>query len=141
MRSSTLARQVDQYPDLESNQDLDLRRVQCDPLHHRDIRADDWICTSINRFTGPAPFSIEPRRHVAYKHEREDSNPVWRLWRPLALPGAHSCEAQELSLPSLIDNHFSSDTFQYASLTNFDQLSIRTVWRAYIGFHNGRTGA
>jgi hypothetical protein len=24
------------YPDLESNQDLDLRRVQCDPLHHRD---------------------------------------------------------------------------------------------------------
>ena len=25
-----------QYPDLESNQDLDLRRVQCDPLHHRD---------------------------------------------------------------------------------------------------------
>ena len=26
-----------QYPDLESNQDLDLRRVRCDPLHHRDI--------------------------------------------------------------------------------------------------------
>ena len=25
-----------QYPDLESNQDLDLRRVRCDPLHHRD---------------------------------------------------------------------------------------------------------
>src|SRR5262249_50594185 len=25
-----------QYPDLESNQDLDLRRVQCDPLQHRD---------------------------------------------------------------------------------------------------------
>src|SRR5579872_1335865 len=24
------------YPDLESNQDLDLRRVQCDPLHYRD---------------------------------------------------------------------------------------------------------
>ena len=28
--------------------------------HHR---ADDWIRTSIYRFTGPAPFSIEPRRH------------------------------------------------------------------------------
>lgn len=25
-----------QYLDLESNQDLNLRRVQCDPLHHRD---------------------------------------------------------------------------------------------------------
>jgi hypothetical protein len=25
-----------EYPDLDSNQDLDLRRVQCDPLHHRD---------------------------------------------------------------------------------------------------------
>ena len=32
-------------------------------------------------------------------------------------------------------------TFQYASLTNFDQLSIRAVWRAYSGFHCGRTGA
>ena len=27
-----------------------------------NIRADDWICTSIERFTGPPPFSIEPRR-------------------------------------------------------------------------------
>src|SRR5579872_5926951 len=26
------------YPDLDSNQDLDLRRVQCDPLHYRDRR-------------------------------------------------------------------------------------------------------
>lgn len=30
-----------QYPDLESNQDLDLRRVRCDPLHHRDNRKDE----------------------------------------------------------------------------------------------------
>ena len=50
-------------PDLESNQDQDLRRVLCCPLHHRDTRADDWICTSIIRFTRPAPFSVEPRRH------------------------------------------------------------------------------
>ena len=27
------------------------------------------------------------------KHEREESNPVRRFWRPLALPGAHSCIA------------------------------------------------
>ena len=25
-----------QYPDLDLNQGLDLRRVQCYPLHHRD---------------------------------------------------------------------------------------------------------
>ena len=39
-----------QHPDLESNQDQGLRRALCDPLHHRDIhiRADDWICTSID---------------------------------------------------------------------------------------------
>ena len=48
-----------QNPDLESNQDLDLRRVQCVPLHHRDgfsKRADGWIRTSMRRFTGPLPF-------------------------------------------------------------------------------------
>src|SRR5258708_1896382 len=26
-----------------------------------------------------------------HKHECEESNPVRRFWRPLALPGAHSC--------------------------------------------------
>ena len=51
-----------QYPGLESNQDQDLRSVLCCPLHHRDIRADDWICTSIIRFTRPAPCYVEPRR-------------------------------------------------------------------------------
>jgi hypothetical protein len=28
-----------------------------------------------------------------HEHEREESNPVRRFWRPLALPGAHSCKA------------------------------------------------
>ena len=36
VRSGTLAGCVNQYPDLDLNQDLDLRRVQCDPLHYRD---------------------------------------------------------------------------------------------------------
>ena len=44
-----------QYPDLESNQDQDLRRILCCPLHHRDVRADDWTCTSMSRFTKPVP--------------------------------------------------------------------------------------
>ena len=55
----------------------------------RHTRADDWICTSIERFTGPPPFSIEPRRQL--KQECKDLNPVGRLWRPLPLPGGHSC--------------------------------------------------
>lgn len=70
-----------QYPDLDSNQDQDLRRVLCCPLHHRDARADDWIRTSIIRFTRPAPYSVEPRRQ---KQECKESNSARRFWRPLA---------------------------------------------------------
>src|SRR6185436_7864706 len=36
--------------------------------------------------------------------------------------------------------HFSSSAFQYTSLTNFDQLSSRTWFSAYTGFHVGRVG-
>ena len=64
MRSGTLAGCVNEYPDLELNQGLDLRRVQCVPLHHRDK-----------------------------KHEREESNPMKQFLRLPALPGAHSCNA------------------------------------------------
>ena len=46
---------MERHPNLDSNQDLDLQRVQCLPLHHRDSRADDWTCTSICRFTKPVP--------------------------------------------------------------------------------------
>ena len=42
----------------------------------------------MRRFTGPLPFWVEPHRH---EQERKDLNPVERLWRPPALPGAHSC--------------------------------------------------
>lgn len=35
--------------------------------------------------------------HVGSQHEREDSNPIQRLWRPPALPGARSCKAAEPS--------------------------------------------
>src|SRR4029079_17055086 len=36
--------------------------------------------------------------------------------------------------------YFSSAALQYTSLTNFDQLSSRTWWSAYTGFHVGRIG-
>lgn len=120
-------RAIKQYPDLESNQGLDLRRVQCNPLHHRDQQEPT---------TGfaPACFRLQDGRlsqssHVGSQHEREDSNPIQRLWRPPALPGARSCKAAETR--DLGGHcHSSSSTVQYASLRNLDQLSIRTSCRA-----------
>ena len=54
--------------------------------------------------------------------------PRARLWRPLALPGAHSCIGPRPCDRGPWRNNYSrSVTFQYASLTNFDQLSIRTL--------------
>src|SRR3954471_20909740 len=54
---------MNQYPDVDLNQGLNLRRVQCK--------------------------SATPSGH---KHEREESNPVEQFWRLPALPGAHSCK-------------------------------------------------
>ena len=51
-------------------------------------RADDWTCTSMTRFTKPPPRYSATSAYR--KQEREDSNPVGRLWRPLPLPGGHS---------------------------------------------------
>ena len=76
---------------------VQLRRLPClsATLTDHSLRADDWIRTSIKRcvigtLTRPPPFSVEPRRHLPSKHEREESNPVRQLWRLAALPGAHS---------------------------------------------------
>lgn|GEM_PF-3266972 len=84
----------------------------------------------------PHPSSLTPH----FQHECEDSNPVGRLWRPSALPGAHSCEQPPVWDQRLRNDYLSSETFQYASLMNFDQLSMRTLADAYNGFHPGRTG-
>jgi hypothetical protein len=63
------------------------------------IRHTIGIQTLQEPTTGFAPAStcLQDRRlsvssHVG-KHECEESNPVGRFWRPLALPGAHSCNA------------------------------------------------
>ena len=58
-------------------------------------RADDWIRASINLFTRQVPFLVEPRRQQAAgrdqpQHERKESNPARRFWRPPASPEAHS---------------------------------------------------
>ena len=100
----------------------------------RTFRADDWIRTSMERFGHrqrgrPPPFSIEPRRQL--KQECKDLNLVGRLWRPLPLPGGHPCTAPGLAAGDHWRKAYSrSVTFQYASLMNFDQLSIRMLWSA-----------
>ena len=79
-----------QHPDLESNQVQGFRKALCDPLHHRDKLPGPT--------TGFAPvwsslqnccLAIRPHRQL--KQECKDLNPVGRLWRPLPLPGGHSC--------------------------------------------------
>jgi hypothetical protein len=109
-RKCLLRKQYRNCLDPDSNQDQDLRRVRCDPLHHRDqfhlliicsssTRADGWIRTSIILITRQAPFAVLNGKGRATsaltkstQHEREESNPVKRFWRPPALPGAHSCK-------------------------------------------------
>ena len=100
------------------------------------IRYTIGIQTLKEPTTGFAPAStcLQDRRlsvssHVG-KHEREESNPVGRFWRPLALPGAHSCKAHGNKPRGRFNHYVSSGTFQYVSLTNFDQLSIRSSWAA-----------
>ncbi len=118
-----------EHPDLESNQVQGFRKALCDPLHHRDnhrTRADDWNYTSIERFTGPPPFSIEPRRQQARARGVE----------PRAAGLESACSPRSTLVYRLRSrrtggvrrhNYSFSVTFQYASLMNFDQLSIRML--------------
>ncbi len=101
--------------DQDLNLALDLRRVLCDPLHHRDLERPDLESNQGQglgepraiRYTigtgkpepttgfAPASCGLQNRclpqsSHVG-KQECEDLNPVGRFWRPLPLPGGHSC--------------------------------------------------
>ena len=63
MLSATPSGRV-KYPDLESNQDQDLRRVSCDPLHYRDVEPTAGLA--------PASFRLQGGRlsmssHVGFK--------------------------------------------------------------------------
>jgi hypothetical protein len=84
---------LSQYPDLDSNQGPDLRRVRCKSATPLGFNFTQEPTTGF----APASTCLQDRRlsvssHVG-KHECEESNPVGRFWRPLALPGAHSCKA------------------------------------------------
>ena len=74
-----------QYPRQELNLVFDLRRVACvsGTLRGQTTnRADDWIRTSMNRLTKPAPFSIAPRRHVRPRSERTTLSTNARIRTP-----------------------------------------------------------
>ena len=51
-RSGTLAGCVNQYPDLDLNQGCNLRRVACNPLHHRDMSTSARSRTPWSSFGG-----------------------------------------------------------------------------------------
>jgi hypothetical protein len=76
-RSGTLTGQIiPQYPDLELNQDQDLRSVLCDPLHHRDRFLIKSRRLELHQHepvykTGASLFG-----HIGNQHECKDSNPV-----------------------------------------------------------------
>ena len=95
-------------------------------------RADDWIRTSINRpkkatQSKPAPFSVEPRRQARARGV-EPRPPVLEAGcsprSTLVLLVVKS--SRPLEPGAIVVNYFASSTFQYASLMNFDQLSIRS---------------
>ena len=48
-------------------------------------RADDWIRTSMSRFTRAEPFSVEPRRPIQ-RGDRWELNPYLLLHRQACLP-------------------------------------------------------
>ena len=95
-------------------------------------RADDWICTSIIRFTRPAPFSVEPRRQV--KAGVQGVEPCLAVLEAACFPEAHSCNgSRPAGRKHFQFNYFFSSAVQYASLRNFDQHSIRRSCAAYSG--------
>ena len=80
------------------------------------------LCSLLSKPFGAR--ATRPQRDT--KHECEESNPVRQVWNLTALPEAHSCKGSRPEGREPFHCYFSSSTFQYASLMNFDQLSIRT---------------
>lgn len=66
-----------QYPDLESNQNLDLRRVQCDPLHHRDKSAR---ARGFEPHAAVLEAACSPRSTLVYELSAESPERRARRW-------------------------------------------------------------
>jgi hypothetical protein len=115
-----------QRPDPESNRDQDLRRVLCVPLHHRDDSCSEPT-------TGLAPVSsgLQDRRLAvratsATSTSARSRTPCGSIGICLLSQEHARVWAPGPQAGSTVFDQVSSFTFQYASLRNFDQLSIRT---------------
>ena len=73
--------------DQESNLDLNLRRVRCDPLHHRDHQRPDPESNPLEPGCGRWPCLLAPASSV--KRPRQELNLVFDL-RGVACDPAHS---------------------------------------------------
>ena len=100
---------------------------------------DFWIWRLVRHVKSNISFRL-PRALVIY-HETSVANCRSRPTKRRKLSPAYCGRFARTCRPSSLRSQASRLTSQYASLTNFDQLSIRTLCRAYIGFHSGRTGA
>ena len=120
---------VFQYPAEESNPVRQIRSLSCCPSHSQGIKVKEPTTGFAPASTALQERSLSQSSHVGNKHERKESNPVRQVWKLAALPGAHSCSckrSRQLEPGAIVVNYFASSTFQYASLMNFDQLSMRT---------------
>lgn len=84
------------FRSLGSNNGLDLRRVQCNPLQHRDKqgrRLDSHQHDSA--YKADAFLDRATSAFVSSHHEHEDSNLIQQFWRLPALPGASLVSAAE----------------------------------------------
>ena len=91
VRSGTLAGCMNQYPDLDLNQGLDLRRVQCVPLHHRDTSTSARSRTPWSSFGG-CRLSQEHTRVLLLGSRREQSSQgIRRESNPYLLVHSQAC--------------------------------------------------
>ncbi len=106
--------------DLESNQDLDFRRVPCDPLHHRDVGPTTGFA--------PACFRLQGGRLSKSSHVGISRSAVIRtLSTRFGIWLLSQENTPVIRAPSSDRARFDYDlssAFQYTSLINLDQLSI-----------------
>ena len=122
-----------QQPAEESNPVLQIRNLPCYPAHSQAVwkvarpRADDWICTSMGR----SLMTMQPSFRFAQSFDRGSLTvtSTSKKDRCLTVRPRRQMRPRPESRKRLYI-YFSSATFQYASLTNFDQLSIRASWSA-----------
>src|SRR4029453_12621129 len=92
VQSGTLAGCVNQYPDLDLNQGLDLRRVQCVPLHHRDMQSQSARARGVEPREAVLEAAGSPRSTLVYTaHPTLGSQGIRRELNPYLLVHSQAC--------------------------------------------------